>query len=172
MAEPTDLTADLAAMRMLRADAPSVDPTRLAAGRRTLMAAMAAETTTEKESAAGFVARPGFPHRRRPQESPVMRRLARRTLLAAVTATAVTAGAFALFPDPSAGTHPGGTTRPQTAATVLAAAARTAEQHAMQVPGPDEWAYVAGVACETTCTKQFTWFRGNGRQWADRKSVV
>ncbi|MFF4652579.1 CU044_5270 family protein [Streptomyces sp. NPDC001380] len=176
MAEPTDVATDLSVVRMLRADAPSADPARLVAGRRALMDAMAAETATGKVSAADTTARPPFRHRRCSQGSPATPRLVRRTLLAAVTAAAVTAGVFALRPGLPAVTRPGSTARPQTVATVLAAAALTAEQHAAQVPGPDQWVYVAGVACEATCSDRVTWYRGDGRQWAfsgpDHRVVV
>ncbi|MET8407410.1 CU044_5270 family protein [Streptomyces sp. NPDC005195] len=144
---------DLSALRELRAEVPAPTAARLAGGRWKLIAA-AVEEGRGGPAHAGRSRRPA--------------RVARRTAIAAVTAAAVTAGVLVA----SAGGDSPRSTRTNTVAFVLEAAAKNAERSSAQLPGPHQWAYLASVNCMPQCSTSERWWQGNGETIALRGTDV
>ncbi|WP_405827805.1 CU044_5270 family protein [Streptomyces sp. NBC_01176] len=86
-------------------------------------------------------------------------RVLRRAAIGAVTAAAVTAGVLVASGEEDG---PRGT-RTDTVAVVLEAAAKNAERGSAQLPGPQQWAYLATVACMPQCFTSERWWQGNGK---------
>jgi hypothetical protein len=153
---------DLRALRALWA-APAPDPARLAAVRSRLTAEAAREREAPAASA-GPVRAGG----RRWNWFPA-HPVARRALFAGATAAAVTAGLLVALPGGSGGSGDAGTAGgPRTVATVLAAAARNAENTPVVRPRPDQWVLHDEVGCMNPgCVYGTYWVRGAGGLRAD-----
>ncbi|QXE33483.1 hypothetical protein KQY30_03445 [Streptomyces sp. GMY02] len=144
---------DLTALRELRGDAPAAEAGQLARGRWKLMAAAVAE----EESGPARARQNRLPRGR------LLRGRLRSTVFAAVTAAAVTGGVLVALPGSSGG--PDGAAEPQTVATVLAAAAVTAEQSPLPRPTADQWVFHDEVACDAGCGINPQWVKGDGSLW-------
>ncbi|MFG2475029.1 CU044_5270 family protein [Streptomyces fagopyri] len=138
---------DLTALRELRAEMPAPTAAQLAGGRWKLVAAAVEEDR-------------GGPARAGRSRRPV--RVARLAAIAAVTAAAVIAGVLVV----SGGEDGRGSTRTNTVAFVLEAAAKNAERSSAQPPGPHQWAYLASVNCMPQCSTSERWWQGNGKNFA------
>ncbi|WP_046496371.1 hypothetical protein [Streptomyces odonnellii] len=139
---------DLTALRELRSDAPTAETGQLARGRWKLMAA----AVSEEESGSAPA-----------RQNRLLRGRLRSTALAAVTAAAVTGGVLVALPGSSG--DPGGIGEPQTVATVLAAAAITAEESPLPRPTADQWVFHDVVACDAGCGINPQWVKGDGSLW-------
>jgi hypothetical protein len=166
-----------AELREFRAEVPTADTARLAAGRWRLTSAVAAEQESDAVRSRRF--RALFVSPARPRW-----RLARRTALIAVTAAAVTAGVLVAVPDRSgaggpsqAGPAGAGPAVPSAAgptpvpykslSAALAAAATKIETTSVTLPGPDQWTLADQVGCMNgKCTPEPLWVRGDGKKWA------
>jgi hypothetical protein len=162
--------ADMAALRALRDHAPVPGAAALTAGRRRLTAAAVQEQESRSLAAGG-----GRKRWSRPQAHPVrrVRPVARRALLAGATAAAVAAGVLFALPGGGAGTRDQASHGPDTVATVLAAAALTAENNPAVRPRPEQWVLHDEVGCmNRKCTYGPTWVRGDGALWATVREPV
>ncbi|WP_327288885.1 CU044_5270 family protein [Streptomyces sp. NBC_01198] len=149
---------ELTAVRELRADAPTPDAGRLAAGRRRLMSEITATGTRTAGRRLwrgnGAAGAGGVPER------------ARRNGLVALTATAVVAVLLVagVLMQGAGRPRPAGVAAPPAtaAARLLSNAAATVAATPSKQPGPNQWLYTRAVFCQGTgtwCTTTDSWVR-------------